>query len=99
MEKKQVQGTLSRLGGAFWVHKDGKVKEQHIEVVAFEGPTAMVRFSGGSTINMGNYESVKIEVGIEMPCYPEEFAEMFATVRATVEAKLREEVEDARKAR
>jgi hypothetical protein len=99
MEKKQVQGTLSRLAGNFWVQKDGQVKEEQIEVMAFEGPTAMVRFSGGSTINMGNYESIRFEVGIEMPCYPEEVAEVFATVRATVEAKLKEEVEDARKAR
>ena len=97
MGKKQVQSTLSRLTGNFWVTKDGDIKESTIEIGSFEGPTAVVRISGGATVNMGNYQTSRVEVGIEVPCYPEEVPEVYRTVQATVEAKLKAEIDELMK--
>lgn len=99
MGKKKVQSTLSRLTGAFWVSKDGELKDGDIEIGSFEGPTAVVRISGGATVNMGNYQTSRIEVGIEMPCYPEEVPEVYRTLQQTIEAKLKFEVDELMKAK
>lgn len=46
--------------------------EQHsIRVPSFEGiEPARVRVAGGVTKNLGNYESARVDVSIELPCLP-----------------------------
>ena len=101
MEKKQVESTLSRLNGVFWVsrehRKSGDVvseteKETKIEVTPFDGEVARVGLDGAMTINVGNYQSVKIGVFLSVPCYVEEVPEVFEAVKATVEKRMAEEV-------
>lgn len=95
MEKRE--STLSRMKGSFWSSVNGKVTEQEIDVGAFEGPVARVSISHGGTINMGNYESSRVEVGIECPCYVEEIPEVYAHLKATIEAKVESEIAELRK--
>lgn len=64
-----------------WVHRTFKVagettsEEQDqgpIEVRVFQTIPARVSARLGRTINLGNYESIRLEVGVEYPCYAEE---------------------------
>ncbi len=41
-----------------------------LQVPKFEGPVAFVRVEGSVTRNMGDYNSVRVAVMIELPCYP-----------------------------
>ena len=59
--------------------KDGQetALKEDAKAVVVEGvhPTpAYVRVTGGATHNMGNYESVRVSVSVEMPCDPNEDA-------------------------
>ncbi len=41
-----------------------------IRVPKFEGPVAYVRVDGSVTRNMGDYNSIRVGVMVELPCYP-----------------------------
>ncbi len=63
--------------GKIWVRKqfgkgDAEVDEQRILVDKFETEPAIVEASLGLTINLGNYESLRIDAGVKIPCYKEE---------------------------
>lgn len=65
-----------------------------IRVPAFEGPVGRVRVEGSVTRNMGDFNSVRVAVAIEMPCYPVE-AEVdacYAWCSTKVDAKIAEEL-------
>jgi len=50
--------------------------------------TAKVKANASITINLGNYESARIEAGIELPCTPEEAEVTFKKAWAEVEREL-----------
>jgi hypothetical protein len=64
-----------------WVERTAPVagastfEEQHVEVRVFETQPALVTCKAGRTINVGNYESIRLDVGITLPVYPEEAQE------------------------
>lgn len=65
-----------------------------IRVPAFEGPVGRVRVEGSVTRNMGDYNSVRVSVAVEMPCYPTE-AEVdacYAWCSTKVDAKIADEL-------
>ena len=68
--------------------------DETIEIRAFQGPHAKVRFGLGFTKNLGNFESLRIDVGIEMPCYPEEYEEAMDFVVKTVDERLWKEFQE-----
>lgn len=43
-----------------------------VEVRDFKAKPAVVKRHYGVTLNLGNYESARIEVGVEVPCYMED---------------------------
>lgn len=47
-------------------------KTEVLGVVKFETTPAIVRRGYGLTLNLGNYESARIDVSIELPCYVED---------------------------
>ena len=50
---------------------DGDPDEtESIQVPKFQGPLARVRLEGSVTRNMGDYNSIRVAVMVEMPCYP-----------------------------
>lgn len=69
-----------------------------LEVTAFQSTPAQVSAKAGRTINLGNFESFKIEVGLTYPCYPEEVEDAMAVVAEKVGAFLKEEVDDIKAA-
>jgi hypothetical protein len=52
---------------------------------------ARVKYSLGRTINTGNYENVKIEVGVEFVCDESEVGKIFDTAKAWVRSKIKAE--------
>lgn len=42
-----------------------------LRVPVFTGPVARIRVEGSTTQNLGNYNSVRVSVSLELPCYPE----------------------------
>lgn len=72
--------------------------EETLEVRQFASFPAVVKVSYGTTINLGNFQSAKVNVGVELPCYVEEIDEAYAFGSKFVESRLSEEVEMVRTA-
>lgn len=67
IEVKQTVATITKQ------HKDGSSEEEK-EVLAeqqFSGPTANIGVSMGLTKNLGEYNNIKFQVSIHMPCQPD----------------------------
>ena len=72
----------------------GDTVEEEIEVGTFgEGVSpASVTVQYGLTLNQGNYESARIDVGVTLPCYREEIDGAVEEAKAIVSRKLSESV-------
>lgn len=71
-----------------------------LEIHRFLTTPAEVSYSVGLTLNMGNYESARVDVGIKMPCYVEEVDVTYRRIQAWAEKLLSEErdkIKDAKK--
>lgn len=68
-------------------------KRKVIEVRKFETDPAYVRVSAGVTKNLGNYESLRVDVSLSVPCYTEEMEKVQKKVASLVADMLDEEVE------
>lgn len=62
-------------------------------------PMARVRFAAGATLNMGNFESLRYDVAVEVPCKParESIDMAYDYARKLVDEKLQAEIDAARK--
>lgn len=65
-----------------------------IQVRAASENIEMARVSAASsmTLNLGNFESVKVEVTIQLPCYVEEVTDCYKAAKAIVDLHLNGEV-------
>lgn len=63
-----------------------------IEVTKFETQPAMVRVGFGLTINLGNYESARLDVSVEVPCYKEQVDDAYQQAKDWVEERVQQEV-------
>ncbi len=68
-------------------------KRETISVRKFVTDPAYVRMSAGSTINMGDYESLRVDVAITLPCYVEEIEAVQDRLGAMVNERLNAEIE------
>lgn len=64
----------------------------HIEIRPFVTVPAKVGVSLGRTINLGNYESARISVTMEVPCYREEMIRLYPKIFKHVANLLSDEV-------
>jgi len=69
-----------------------KKKDVHITQAAY------VRFDASASVNIGNYESIKVNVGLSMPCSAnsEDMKAVYLELSSKVKALLRMEVEKIR---
>lgn len=67
------------------------------EVRKFDTTPAVVRRGYGLTLNQGNYESARIDVSVEVPCYLPDIAKADEFAAAFCEERVRKEVTEARK--
>lgn len=65
-----------------------------LEVRKFETEPAYVRVSAGMTKNLGNYESLRVDIAISMPCYEEEIDAVMPKVADKVAAFLEDELKN-----
>lgn len=76
-------------------YKGELVEESHSEsreVHDFITEPAYVRYNAGVTRNLGNFESLRIDVSISMPCYVEMIPEVSESVSEQVAVALDAEV-------
>lgn len=59
----------------------------------FKDRDVEIMVSMGKTINMGNYESARVDVSLKTTCVPESADKMYINVRGWVDLKLTEEIE------
>lgn len=80
---------------------DEQNDEEKIEVQTLHDKAriARVSFGGRMTVNMGNFESIQVSVGIELPCYVEEIPDAYLAVKDMVDQRLNREIEDCRAVR
>lgn len=64
------------------------------EVFKFETDPAYVRVSAGVTRQIRDYESLRVDVAISMPCYKEQVQDTFNEVRERVADFLEQEVNE-----
>lgn len=72
------------------------IEDKMIRVGVFKSTPARVMITKGLTLNLGKYESARVTVGFESPCYPEELQEVESCLNEFVEDRLKKEVSDIR---
>jgi hypothetical protein len=72
-------------------------KDETIEVHTFQTPPAAVDVGYGLTLNIGNYESARVDVRVTVPCYREELDDAYAFARKWAEERIAVEVKEVRK--
>lgn len=73
-----------------------EVKNETIEVHRFVTEAAKVSVSMGLTLNLGNFESARIDVSVVVPCYREEVDAAYKYAHSWVEKRLGAEVQSIR---
>jgi hypothetical protein len=70
--------------------KEGEpqAKEEIISIQKFVTEPARVSFALGLTLNLGNYESARIDVGMYVPCYREEAQDAYLFAKKFVMDRL-----------
>jgi hypothetical protein len=63
------EGTVTVLRTAYGQERTAT---EHVRVPVFSTEPARVRVSGSVTRNLGDYNSARVEVTVELPCYPED---------------------------
>jgi hypothetical protein len=58
-------------------------------------PPCNVGFSASRTVNLGNYESLRVEVSLHVPCDQEEVDEAFDAAQVWVQERLEKAIPDA----
>lgn len=82
-----VTRTVSRAGK---VEKEDSESSQ-ISVHKFVTEPARVSVEYSLTINLGNYESARVCIGVQVPCYKEEINDAYAFAQSWVEGRVGEE--------
>jgi len=105
MRKREDKKLLRALGikkrdGRIWVEKkyNGTQERQDtkIPIQPFVVEPAYVNYSAGVTLNMGNYQSARIDVGISLPTYVEEISDAYKQAIEIVDKIMEEEVNKLR---
>ena len=65
-----------------------------VMVPSFTGPVARVKVMSSVTRNLGDYNSVKVEVGLDLPCYECDIEHTYNQAADWVSAKIESELEE-----
>ena len=75
-----------------------EVSNERIRVRPFISAPATISVKAGVTINLGNYESGRVDVMLTMPCYPEEVDGIYEDVKNWVDGRIEHERREIEKA-
>lgn len=67
-------------------------KQEKIEIRPFITSTATVGVNISRTINLGNYENLRLGLLVSVPCYKEEIVDVFKQTLAVAERLMDEEL-------
>lgn len=99
-ENEQERPIVARIDNRFVRGDKSEVtvtaKDEVLEIKKFETTPAVVRRGYGLTMNLGNYESARIDVGIEVPCYIADIEKADEFARRFVDKRIKEEVRSVR---
>ncbi len=73
---------------------ESKDETRVLAVRKFESDPAYVRVGAGVTKSTGNYESLRVDVSISIPCYPEETKAVFKELETLVSELLAESIDN-----
>lgn len=88
MSGEETVNVSSTYGG-----KDNNRVEK-LQVRKFLVEPAYVRVNAGMTKNMGNYESLRIDVSLSIPCYVEEIDKVFQVAADKASVFLQDELKN-----
>lgn len=74
-----------------------EASDQKLEVRGFVTEPATVEIGYGLTLNIGNYESARVDVKVSVPCYREEINEAYDFAKKWAEERVQAEVKEIRK--
>jgi len=102
--QEKTETTMWRVDRQFGERGSGTIQKETseegtLEVHKFVTDPARVNVDFGFTVNMGNYEFVRIDVGISVPCYKEEADEAYEHAKEWASSRVKEEIADAKKVR
>ena len=93
------ENAVAFINGRF-LHRGEEYDETtSIEVVhthVFDGPVARVHRAYGLTLNIGNYESARFDIRIEVPCYLEDVDNADLWAKKWVEDRCEKEIANVR---
>ena len=70
-----------------------ETSESEFDAEVFQSDPAFIRVSHGVTKSIGDYESLRVDVAITMPCYREQVTEMAEEVGEAVAVMLETELD------
>jgi len=70
------------------------VSEDRIRIRPFATNPATVSVKAGATVNLGNFESARIDVMLSMPCYVEEVNFIYEQVKDWVDDRVQKEYKE-----
>ena len=91
-EKRRVLGAERVITVSKTQFNQQTEEKSFINIRPFGTEPAHVSVKLGRTINLGNYESAKIDVMVDIPCYREEVKDVYQDVLNYVEEVLSKEV-------
>ena len=71
-------------------------EDDQLPIRKFEVEPAWVKAGYGLTINLGNYESARCDVGVTLPCYVEEIEEAFKEAWSIADREVQAQVAEIR---
>ena len=90
--KKQATGTEGIITVSTTQFNQVTEDREYMEIRPFVTVPARIGVKCGRTINLGNYESARVDVSVEIPCYVEEVKRVYQEVLEMAETRLCEEV-------
>lgn len=89
----KVSGQAKKLIRYKLPFSDEEEEEVEVETMVFDTDPAYVRVNAGVTKNLGNYESLRVDVSLSIPCPPEVVDDVFVNVADKVADLLDSEVQ------
>lgn len=74
-----------------------ETKNEELTVRLFATEPAKVSVSNGLTLNLGNFESARLDVSVSVPCYREEIDDAYVFALNWVNNRISAEVSEVRK--
>lgn len=98
--KKPGDGGPATVSVSTSIKNEGETeKEEFLDVGTFAVEPAYVGIKKGITVNLGNYESARVDVSVTRPVYCEEIPAGLEWCNRVVEARLLKEIEEVREKR